>query len=164
MIVVIVLLLFCGLGIFLLVYKGLKGPAKTLVELIVPIQDLLRRGFDGGILLIDVANTDYFIQLRKYIVAPGNYGIELCFPNSEWSYHFFQKLRRTCDDEKIKYSITGKTDGNPIDFLCIDFGKDTNSAYEFIKKIILEIFRMDNKVKLFVRLENAAVDDRLVDK
>jgi len=164
MMIIIALLLLCALGIVLLVYKGMKGPSRTLEDLIVPIQDLLRRGYDGGILLIDVAHKKYFLQLRKYIVGAGNYGIELCFPNSDWSHDVFQKLREICNREKIEYVITEKNDTSPIEFLCIDFGKDSYAAHEFIKRIILELFGMDNNVKLFVRLENATVEDRLIDR
>ncbi len=162
MIVVILLLLSCGLALFLLVHRGVKGPGKTLDELIVPIEDLLKRGYDGGILLIDISHTDYFIQLRKYIARPGNYGIEVCFPNSDWSRHFFRKLEKLCKREGIKYEITEKTHISPVEFLCIDFGKDSHAAHEFVKKIILEIFGMDNKVTLFVKLENATIENKLI--
>ncbi len=161
---VVIFLLSCGLGLFFLINKGLKGPARTLDELIVPIQDLLKRGYDGGLLFIYIPHTKYFIQLRKYVTGPGSYGIELCFPDCDWSRHLFGKLEEICKQERIKYEITEKTRISPVEFLCIDFGKDSNVAHEFVKKIILEVFGMDNKVKLFAKLQNATIEDKLIDR
>ena len=129
-----------------------------------PISDLLNRGYNGAFLIIDISHTKYFLQLRKYINAPGEYGIELCFPNANWSNKFIQKLTELCNHEEIKYSITKENDKESLEFLCIDFDKDSHVAYKFVRRILLEIFKVDEAVKLFVRLENATTEDNLIDK
>jgi hypothetical protein len=153
------------IGVVLLILRGVKGPAKTLETIERPISDLLKRGYDGGFLLIDIARTKNFLQLRKYINKPDEYGIELCFPNASWSSGYFQQLKELCDNEKLKYSITEKKDSSEsMEFLCIDFGKDAHTSYKFVKRILIEIFKVDVNVKLFVRLENAAIEDILINK
>lgn len=152
------------IGGILLILRGVKGPAKTLETIERPISDLLKRGYDGGFLLIDIARTKHFLQLRKYINKPDEYGIELCFPNASWSIGYFQQLKELCGHEKIKYSITEKEDSESMEFLCIDFGKDAHNSYKFVKRILIEIFKVDMNVKLFVRLENAAIEDILINK
>jgi len=152
------------IGIVLLILRGVKGPAKTLETIERPIFDLLKRGYDGGFLLIDIARSKHFLQLRKYINKPDEYGIELCFPNASWSSGYFQKLKELCEHEKIKYTIADKEDSESIEFLCIDFGKDAHASYKFVKKIMIDMFKVDKDAKLFVRLENAAIDDILINK
>ncbi|RWX51695.1 hypothetical protein VU01_10971 [Candidatus Electrothrix marina] len=136
----------------------MKGPAHTIDSIEKAIEDLLIRGYDGGFLIIDVSGTDYFIQLRKYILASGNYGIELSFPKAKWSEFFFTALVAYCDKAQINYTISkGDASKEELDFLDIDFGKETHEAHNFIKNIITEIFGLKRDVKLFVRLENAAL-------
>lgn len=148
----------------LLILRGIKGPAKTLETIEKPIADLLKRGYDGGFLIIDIARTKHFLQLRKYINKPNEYGIELCFPNTNWSTNYFHQLIDLCRHEKIEHSITKKDGKQSIEFLCIDFAKDAHTAYTFVKRILIEILQVDVAGKFFVRLENATIEDVLIDK
>jgi hypothetical protein len=156
-------IVLAGICVFLLIVRGMKGPVKTLETIEGPIADLLKRGYNGAFLIIDISRTKYFIQLRKYINEPGMYGIELCFPNASWSINIFQKLIEFCKYEEIKASITKKNDKESLEFLCVDFGQDSQAAYKFVRRILLEIFKVDETAKLFVRLENAATEDILID-
>lgn len=148
----------------LLVLRGMKGPAKTLETLEKPISDLLKRGYNGGFLIIDISHTKYFLQLRKYINAPGEYGIELCFPNAVWSNEYFKTLVDLCKNGGINYSIAKRNEKDALEFLCIDFAKDEHKAHKFVKRILLEVFKVDDDIKLFVRLENATVENILIDR
>jgi hypothetical protein len=148
----------------LLVLRGMKGPSHSLETLEQPIRDLLKRGFDGGFLIIDISRTKFFIQFRKYINAPGDYGIELCFPNAKWSSQFFEKLKNFCTKEGIEYSIANKNTDGQLEFIYVDFETDYQKAHSYVKKIVLEVFELDENVKIFVRLENATVEDKLIDR
>jgi hypothetical protein len=156
------LVVLACLGI--LVLRGMKGPAHSLESLERPIKDLLKRGYDGGFLVIDISRSKYFIQLRKYINTPGDYGIELCFPNAKWSSQFFDKLIAFCIKEGIEYSIAKESANGSLEFLYIDFDKDSNRAHNYVKKILQEIFELDVNTKLFIRLENATLEDELIDR
>lgn len=71
---------------------------------------------------------------------------------------FFTALVAYCDKAQINYTISkGDASKEELDFLDIDFGKETHEAHNFIKNIITEIFGLKRDVKLFVRLENAAL-------
>ncbi|WP_446011135.1 hypothetical protein [Candidatus Electrothrix sp.] len=155
---VILIVLLCCFIVGLIVLRGFKGPTRSLETVKRPIQDLLVRGYNGGFLIIDVSGTNYFIQLRKYIISSNNYGIELSFPKAKWSEQFFRSLTEYCDLSQVKYSISKSTEPhNELDFLNIDFGKDTHKAHNFVKTIITEIFGLKEDVELFVRLENATL-------
>lgn len=157
-------LLVIVICVVLLVLRGIKGPAHTLETLERPIKDLLNRGYEGAFLTIDVSRSKYFLQLRKYINAPGDYGIKLCFPNAEWSAQLFKKLVVFCDRKGIKPTIEKENGNRSLEFLHIDFNKDIYEAHKYVKEILLEVFELNKNVKIFVRLENATVDDKLIDR
>jgi len=154
--------------IIIIVVSGLrrasKGPAHSIESIESPIQGQLKQGYDGGFLIINISRSKNFLQLRKYINAPGDFGIELCFPNAKWSSQFFEKLKNLCIKSIIDYSITKEDPSGPLEFLYIDFGKDAHKAHEHVKKILLEIFELDENAKLFARLENATIEDKLIDR
>jgi hypothetical protein len=160
----IIIGLIAVIVICLILWRGPKGPTHTLESIESPIGDLLRRGFNGGFLIIDLCCPKYFLQLRKYIRSPGNYGIELCFPNAKWSERLFVKLSDFCNSAGIVYTISKENSDNSIEFLHVDFGRDIIKAHNIIKNIILKVFELDEGVKIFVRLENATADNKLVDK
>lgn len=153
--IIVILVVVC---VVLLVLRGVKGPGHTLESISKPIEDLLVRGYDGGFLIIDASGTNYFTQLRKYIITSDNYGIELSFPKAEWSKDFFTQLVAFCDQNGIKYKISkDRSIQKPLEFLQVDFGKDANKAHALIKRIFIEIFGLSENAKLFVRLENASL-------
>ncbi|CAB1060380.1 hypothetical protein D1BOALGB6SA_5146 [Olavius sp. associated proteobacterium Delta 1] len=158
-----IILFIVAIGLSLIIWRSAKGPVHTLRTLEIPIKDLLRRGYNDGSLVINVHHSKYFLQLRKYIYKPGNYGIKLCFPNAKWSEQVFVKLTDFCKNTGIEYSIGKEIAEEPLEFLHVDFGKDVTKAHNTIKNIILKVFEFDDSIKLFVRLENAAVDDELID-
>lgn len=149
------LFLFFG-ALVLLVLRAMKGPVHTLESIRQGISDLLLRGFNDGFLLIDMAGKKYFLQLRKYVRQSGEYGIELAFPNATWSSPFFKKTIALCDEyEQIYVLEREKMDKSEMEFLYVDFGKDVDRAHCFVKQVFLEVFDVEEDVRLFVRLENA---------
>lgn len=149
--------------IVLVIRRAAKGPTYTLKTVERPVKDLLKRGYNGGFLIIDIHRSKYFLQLRKYIHCPGIYGIELDFPNAKWSVHMFPKLIDYCEHHNISYRIGKEIADKPLEFLRIGFGKDADKAYKIITDIILQVFNLDEDVKLYAALENASTDDDLID-
>ena len=149
-----------SLIVFIIFLIGVKkGLERTIEQTKGSINDLLKRGFDGGFLIITVAYTKKFIQFRKYIKSPGKYGIELCFPNAKWSHPYCMKLRSYCLENKIEFYVE---QNNPLVFLCTDFKRDVDLAHDFVKIILTEIFDFKESIRLFVRLHNATLEDVLI--
>jgi hypothetical protein len=147
--------------IFLFILRAGKGPARSLEELHKPIDELLKRGFDGGFLLINISYSKKFIQLRKYINSDDSFGIELVFPKAKWSSRFFDKIKNFCKDNDIHYLIRREKAKHTLNFLYVDFGNDSKRAYEIVKKILLDVFEIKENTKLFLRLENATLEKTL---
>lgn len=154
------------IGTFLLytLWKVAKGIPYTLESIEDAINALLKRGYNGGFLVINIAKSEYFIQLRKYIRGPGDYGILLAFPHAEWSQGLFPQLKEFCESHGITYFIEVEKALKPLEFLHVDFEKDSAKAHNVVKGIILEVFGFDKDVKLFGKLEHGSVKDELVDR
>ena len=163
MMIWLILLVFI-ICVVLLVLRATKGPTHTLETIDRPIKDLLNRGYDGSFLIVNIYRSKNFLQLRKYINAPDDYGIKLCFPNAKWSAQLFIKLKEFCDQNGIKYTIAEEKANKPLEFLYIDFAKEFFEAHKYVKNILLEVFGVNKNVKLFVRLENATIDDKLINR
>lgn len=145
-------------------WKATKGVPYTLETIPDAINGILRRGYNGGFLVINIPHSKYFLQLRKYIGYPGDYGILLAFPRAPWSEGLFPSLIEFCKGHQLAYSIETEQALKPLEFLHIDFGKDAAEAHKVIKGIILEVFDLDESTKLLVTLQNASVKDELIDK
>ncbi len=144
----------------LLPWWASKGMPYNLDSIERPLADLLKRGYDGGLLFIDIGLSGRrFLQLRKYIHAPGDYGIELGFPRASWSRELFPQVEAFCSKSGIKYRIQRN---NGMDFLHVDFGRDLALAYRCIRRMLVDIFGVQERTKLFAKLENASAEDELI--
>jgi len=157
----IVVVFLLSLGLFL--RRASKGPARTPETLEWPIRGLLRQGYNGGYLLIKVARSNKFLQLDKYIRAPGEYGIELAFPKAEWSLQYFERLLDFCRNHGIEFRISSSSPGDPMEFLCIDFGNDYVRANDIVRKILVSVLDTPKDHRVYFKLENASTEDRLIE-
>ncbi|HID70189.1 MAG TPA: hypothetical protein EYP35_06965 [Desulfobacterales bacterium] len=162
-------LIFTFLVIALFVFlirKAGKGPQHSLSSLRQPITDLLRRGYNGGFLIIDVSGSKFFVQFRKYINKPKDYGIELSFPQVERSGPYFDRLISICKEGNYDFEIVKeKQDNESLNFLYVDFGQNISKAHNFVKIVIVDVFDLEEDVVLYVRLENASIiKDELIEQ
>ena len=88
------------------------------------MSSLLRRGYDGGFLTINISFSPRFVQLRKYIRAPGDYGIELAFPNARWAEPYFEQVVDVCRRRSLAYSIEKEDAEGALQFLYVNFERD----------------------------------------
>jgi len=153
-------IILLGVLICVFIWRATKGAPRNIDSLEAAIYDLLRRGYDKGFLLIQISDSGKFIQVRKYIKGPGDYGIQLAFPNAEWSQIYFDAAKEYC----VKSGFNGYVayDGL-LEFLYVDFGTNVENANRCIKGVLKEVLGVTPQTELFVRLENASVEDRLID-
>ncbi len=146
--------------IILLVVRGYRGIPKPVDSLPIILTDLLRRGYHHGFLIINLPYSKKFLQVRKYINKPGEYGIELAFPNSKWSFDYFLKVEKFCIDQSINYL---KLQDGILEFLYIDFKKDIEYASKTIKDLLKILYGVDEGGKILIRLGNGTPKDELID-
>ncbi len=170
--IIISVLMMSSLVLFGL--RTLKGIKYSLEALKRTIKALLIRGYSNGILMIEVCHSQNVLdfrstrvlEFRKYIHAPGDYGITLFFPpqKTTWSQTDVQKLQEFCTMHAIPYAMAQKGEKESFEVLSIDFGKDFEWAYTVCKNIFLDVFELDEETKFFALFENGAVEDILIDR
>lgn len=141
-----------------------RGAPYTTETIHAAIASLLKRGLDGGFLIIRISLSSRFIQFRKYIRSPGDYGIEFSFPKAQWSRDYFGQVAALCDFRLQEYVIKEELYESSMTFLYADFGKDDKAATEFAKAVLMDVFEVTSLQSLFCELGNASVEDVLVDR
>jgi hypothetical protein len=165
-------LLLLGVVAILLAFVGrLAGPPKPAVHAELDqarmrgmIEMLYYRGYDGGILFIEVKGDDRFLQIRKQILAKGSISLRCDFPLVRWSEQYYNKIRAYLDAVGIEYADSaGVTDlavhgPVPPRTLVISLGSDINVAAQFVDHVFREIFAVDPATRAAATVEN--VDPR----
>ena len=146
----------------LLLRRAMKGPAFTVESLVGPISGLLRQGYNGGFLIISVERSKKFLQLNKYITGPGQFGLELAFPRAPWAAEYYDSFQLWCKARNVPYRKAPSGEHDPSEFIIVDLGTDIRSAHAFVSDVLREILNAGSS-RLFCRLENATVEDRLID-
>jgi hypothetical protein len=143
------------LALVAFIWHASRGVARNLSFIPVVLDELLKRGYNCAFVVIKISYTNKFIQLRKYIDSPSNYGIQLGFPKVKWSLPYFDDVNNICGRVDSKSMVV--SDGQ-LDFLYVDFGQDVLKASECVRRILTEVFGVTPKTKLFINLENAATE------
>ncbi|MDD2601165.1 MAG: hypothetical protein PHO37_18400 [Kiritimatiellae bacterium] len=157
----VILIIFFTLIVSCFIWHASRGVVRNLECIEAALNELLRRGYDCGFLVIKVSYSTKFVQIRKYITCPGKYGIQLAFPNARWSKKYFPRIIQICnsyDTNRCRIDYTGE-----LEFLYFDFGKDLKQASQCVKQILVDAFSVTCKTKLFIKLENAALWDELIE-
>ena len=157
----IAIILFVLIGLAFIYAKG--GKRYLIADLKHPISQLLKRGYDGGFLVVKPVFSKRFVQFSKYIVRLGEFGIEMSFPRAPWSADFYELVEEKCKERDLDYSIEKKDSDNSLEFINVDFKTDTDSAYAVMVEIMTDIFGYPADKKYLALLDNACIEDRLID-
>ena len=145
--------------IIFFVWKGTKGPARTIEQLKQAITDLDNRGFNHSTLVVDKLFSKRFVQFRK-IVDEGGSNIQLSFPNAKWSETYFLQIVSLAESEKLSFYILEGEQSDQMLFIHINFARDIDLAHRIMKAILLDVFKEDINGKFYVLLNNADLDSR----
>lgn len=115
---------------------------------------LLRQGYDRGCVVVAFKGTDAFIQFRKYIHAKGDHGLELGFPDAEWSREFFPHLSEWCGQNGFAYDLDRNSQGGGLDFLYVDTGNDLDAAMRLVEGIVTDIFGLEPDSPFSYRIDS----------
>ena len=111
------------------VRKSPEPARRTLANLEDVVADFLMRGFEGATLTVHHRKPDIWVRFRKYIVAKGEFGIELCFSDTLSSTKYFAQLREYCVENNISFEIKAEVQAQSTRFLCVDCGRDASKAH-----------------------------------
>jgi len=123
-------------------WLGSKGALHSLPELKRSLRQLLECGANTGFIIITPRGTKYFIQFNSYVLRDGRRGMEMAFPNADWSKEFFARLKAYCDANGIAHEIQFGND-HPMRFLVVDCQADIDRTHDLIKGIVGDVFGLN---------------------
>jgi hypothetical protein len=128
------------------------------------LKDLLRRGYDGGYLYLEHAQSCQFMRFRKYIRGKGDYGLELRCLGLDWLESAWRNVQVVAERaerphrvELIETKICGRN------AFVIDCGPDTAVAYEIGTSVWTDVFGLTGETPYHVRSGRWSTLDELID-
>jgi hypothetical protein len=103
---------------------------------------LLKRGVDGGFLVIKARGHAGFVQFKLYVTRSGRRGIRSDYPRAPWSKPYYDAVRELLVENGIEFERTPTHTGEVSEFLTIDFGQDVDSAQAFATSVLTEVYRV----------------------
>jgi hypothetical protein len=111
-----------------------------------PVEDILARllstARNGTVLIVRHADSERFLQVRKYFQDIHHFGIEFCFPNAAWAHDRFVKLRTYCENNNIAFRIGTDPSSNASEYLYVDCGQDLSMAQALARLMWTDFFKL----------------------
>jgi hypothetical protein len=127
------------------------------------LEMLLKRGYDGGFVVLTEVGTDRFLQFRKYISAPGDFGIHMQFPRTTWSEQYYGDVLDLVQRRRLKCSRIPLTTPPTNEFLEVDFERNVDDAVGLACGIITEVFK-SSSIRVRLSAEDICPIDDVVDR
>ncbi|MFQ5846382.1 MAG: hypothetical protein ACE5IQ_01770 [Candidatus Methylomirabilales bacterium] len=134
----------------------------TLPQIRVHLHALLKRGYDGGFIIIEDMKSEKFVQYAKYIKDKGNIGLELSFPRASWSETYYEKLKDFLRSQNIPFRVQPVDSETVTEFIDIDCHSNIELALHLVEGIFCNIFHIEDP-SFRVRGENISARDELID-
>ena len=134
-------------------WRDANDNASGFVAIREHLAHLLRQGYDQGCAVLAFKGTEAFIQFRKYIHAKGDSGLELGFPDAEWSREYFPKLVEWCEKNGFSSNLDCNSQGGGLNFLHVDTGDDLDRAMQLVEGIVIDIFGLESDTRFFCQFD-----------
>jgi hypothetical protein len=120
---------------------------------------LLRRGYDGGHVLITAPDGSPFVQFRKYITPDGGYGLCLGFPRAPWSEPFYDEVMKQVIALGANPEIIPTGEQPVTEFMEVDTGDRVELAESIASTILVDIFGLEDTTSVRVTFHNISPND-----
>lgn len=128
------------------------------------LETLLRSGYKGGHVLFAHGRSGRSLRFRKYIREKGDYGLELCFPKTDWATAYWPRLEAFCEETGLRYRVeTEVIDGSSNEALLIDCAQETDRAYDLALTIWTKFFDLPISGWFDREGHGVSVRDELID-
>lgn len=141
-----------------------KTPAdEQPVGLQAALERLLTSGHDRGFAAIGFKSSKQTMQVRKYIHAKGDYGLEMSVPFEDWPSSRLQTFRDICSRNGNAYTIDPEAPDDRAQFLQMDFGTDAAAAFQMIDSLGSNVLNLPADNEPFWTLHGIADELGLID-
>jgi len=159
------IIFFVIVTVCLLLIKGFiqsGNSAYTSENFSLLLDVLLKRGFDGGTLVLSQNKSDKFLQFRKYILVEGSLGIKMDFPKADWSSEYFDLLREYLTINNISYEEIKAINENELDFIIVNLKEDICFSSELSCYVFETIMKNDKETLYTASYENVSPWDEVI--
>jgi hypothetical protein len=120
----------------------------------------LQSCLNDGTIVIENRRFEHFVQFKKYIQRDRKFGLELGFPNADWSTKHSQKLRNFLTTNNIPFREKSENVGQVNSFTLVDCGQDINLAVRLARLCFLDVFGLASDVRFKSTVtDNSTVTD-----
>lgn len=145
----LVLIIVLSVGFLIL---ATRGAPRRVDEIAPALEQLLRSSLENPIITIRpkfVPNT--FLQFSRYPVDSSSYGIELAFPQAQWSESYFPKVVTLASKSGEEYEIV-EDEKHGLRFVFVKFGASTKRAARFAENVLTEVLGFPDTYRFRVRM------------
>jgi hypothetical protein len=103
---------------------------------------LLTRGFNGGLVVIEIPKTPLFLQFSKYVLKDGRVGLQLDFPVAPWSEKYYDRLKQELDKNGVYYTSQETRAHGVREFLMVDVKQSIGDAATLARTVFHSVFGM----------------------
>jgi hypothetical protein len=137
--------------------KPHKHREVSLADLEGFFEVLLRRGGNGGFMMIEIPRTSLFVQFSKYILNGGLIGLQFDFPLAPWSEMYYEPLKQELQEGGLHYTVEpGREGGGVREFLTVDIGQDVRAAAGIARTVSTKVFRLREDLTVTVWFSNVS--------
>lgn len=127
------------------------------------LQMLLRRGYNGAFAVVTDRPSGRFVQFRKYISAPGDVGLEMHFPRTEWSEAYYLAVQTTLRNHGVSFERVALHTAPTVEVIQADFGRDDTLAARVTSEIMLAVFKLPT-LSVELKAEDLCPLEQFVDR
>jgi hypothetical protein len=127
---------------------------------------LIRRGYDGGTLVFELREplpTRRFIQFRKYIRAPGIYGVEFGHPDAAWAAPYRGVLLEGLRENGFYAREVPTGEATVPAFVIVDVGSSIEDGVRLVEYVIEAVFNKPTSIRVDALMSGVSVNDEVID-
>jgi len=141
-----------------------KYSAMNAEALAAQYQILLKRGRDGAVLVVSHEATNRFVQFRKYIHAPGDYGLSFDFPRAPWSERYYAEFKARLEQAGRQFMLQPTNDSPVTEFILVDCARDLGLCRALAEMVLFEVFALPPESRFKVTAEDISFKDEAIER
>ena len=134
-------------------YKHRRVPQANLNTY---FEALLNRGFNGGVLIIEIPGSPLFLQFSKYIFRDGHVGLRFVFPLAPWSESYYEQVCRELSKRGFDLVTLPTSKGQVSEFLTVDLKQNIAEAVNVARLVIQSVYRLKEDQTLELYFHNVS--------
>ena len=156
-------------AILLILWFVGKSPVKHKAfagqDLTTYIETLLKRGHNGGHMTIETRRKGEFLQISKYIEKPRIFGLQMDFPQADWSTQYYKNVQSLLHSYNVPFNLqkTELEEGQVREFISADLKRDMKVTNEVIGEILTDIFKLPIHHPVIITFSGVSPRDEMID-